>query len=185
VLFLDEPTTGLDPSGRADMWEVIRELVGQGTTLLLTTQYMEEADHLADEIVVIDHGRCIERGTADELKQRSGTERIELVVEAASDIPEAWRVLAGYSVDGVQVEDRSRKLTAPVPGGADTLRKVLLDFDALGIRLSDVGLRRPTLDDVFLTLTGHTAGWGGDGGGAAGSPDVAPDQAHDPEEVLR
>jgi ABC-2 type transport system ATP-binding protein len=157
VLFLDEPTTGLDPSGRADMWEVIRELVSQGTTLLLTTQYMEEADLLADEIVVIDHGRCIARGTSDELKVRLGGERIEIVVEAAADIPQARQVLADVSVNGVRVDDRSRRLTAPVSGGANALMTVLRTLDTKGIGLFDVGLRRPTLDDVFLTLTGHTA----------------------------
>ena len=157
VLFLDEPTTGLDPSGRADMWDVIRELVGQGTTLLLTTQYMEEADQLADEIVVIDHGICIARGTADQLKERIGGERIEIVVEFRADIPAARQALVDFSVDGVQVDDRSRKLTAPVSGGAAALMKILRVFDSEGIALSDVGLRRPTLDDVFLTLTGHIA----------------------------
>jgi ABC-2 type transport system ATP-binding protein len=180
VLFLDEPTTGLDPAGRADMWDVIRELVGQGTTLLLTTQYMEEADLLADEIVVIDHGKCIERGTADELKQRAGAERIELVVSHAGDIPEAMRVLAGYSLNGVQLDERSRRLTVPVPGGADTLRRVLLDLDGLSIGLSDVGLRRPTLDDVFLSLTGHTAEWTQEDDAA-----VDAEEAHEHEEVLR
>jgi ABC-2 type transport system ATP-binding protein len=156
VLFLDEPTTGLDPSGRADMWDVIRELVAHGTTLLLTTQYMEEADQLADEIVVIDHGQSIARGTSDELKERLGGERIEIVVEARGDIPEAKQVLADFSVDGVHVDDRSRTLTAPVSGGANALMKVLRELDSQSIALSDVGLHRPTLDDVFLTLTGHT-----------------------------
>jgi ABC-2 type transport system ATP-binding protein len=156
VLFLDEPTTGLDPSGRADMWDVIRELVAHGTTLLLTTQYMEEADQLADEIVVIDHGQCIARGTSDQLKEQLGGERIQIVVEARGDIPEAKQVLADFSVDGVHVDDKSRTLTAPVSGGANALMKVLRELDGKAIALSDVGLHRPTLDDVFLTLTGHT-----------------------------
>ncbi len=184
VLFLDEPTTGLDPSGRADMWDVIRELVGQGTTLLLTTQYMEEADQLADEIVVIDHGICIARGTADQLKERIGGERIEIVVEFRADIPAARQALADFSVDGVQVDDRSRKLTAPVSGGAAALMKILRVFDSEGIALSDVGLRRPTLDDVFLTLTGHIAEPDVTGNGdGVGTSDT--NRADDMEEAVR
>ncbi len=162
VLFLDEPTTGLDPRSRADMWEVIRRLVSEGTTLLLTTQYMEEADQLADDIVVIDHGRAIARGTADQLKEQLGGERIEVVLDHPTDIPAAAAVLARFAVDEVRIDERSRSLTAPVSGGAKALRDVLRAFDAEHLELSDVGLRRPTLDDVFLTLTGRTAE-GGDG----------------------
>jgi ABC-2 type transport system ATP-binding protein len=157
VLFLDEPTTGLDPRSRTEMWNVIRELVSHGTTLLLTTQYLEEADLLADDIVVIDKGRAIAHGTADELKRQIGGERIEVVVTHATDLPTARAVLASVGVGEVQVDDHGRHLTAPVTGGANDLMRTLRELDAQGVAVSDVGLRRPTLDDVFLTLTGHSA----------------------------
>ncbi|WP_052668671.1 ATP-binding cassette domain-containing protein [Nitriliruptor alkaliphilus] len=157
VLFLDEPTTGLDPRSRTEMWGVIRELVSHGTTLLLTTQYLEEADLLADDIVVIDHGRAIAHGTADQLKRDLGGERIEVVVEHASDIPPATGVLTAIGVGEVQVDEHGRHLTVAIDGGSKALMQALRELDARGIEVSDVGLRRPTLDDVFLTLTGHTA----------------------------
>jgi ABC-2 type transport system ATP-binding protein len=165
VLFLDEPTTGLDPRSRTDMWEVITELVGGGTTLLLTTQYLEEADRLAHDIVVIDHGQAIAHGTADQLKAQVGGERVEIVVSAAEDIERARAILAGLSdagtagavdaLDSVEVDAHTRRLTAPVRGGAAVLIEALRRLDADGIAVSDVALRRPTLDDVFLTLTGR------------------------------
>ncbi len=157
VLFLDEPTTGLDPLSRTGMWDVLRELVGGGTTLLLTTQYLEEADRLANNIVVIDRGRAIAEGTADQLKNQVGGERVELVVGASSDLTLARSALAQLAVGEVQVEESSRRLTAPVTGGAGVLMEALRRLDAAGVTVLDVGLRRPTLDDVFLSLTGHAA----------------------------
>jgi ABC-2 type transport system ATP-binding protein len=156
VLFLDEPTTGLDIRSRAGLWSVIRELVGRGATLMLTTQYLEEADVLADEILVIDHGRAIAHGTPDQLKTDVGGERIEVVVAEAATLEVAQRVLARFAVGEVQVND-SVGVTAPISGGAPVLTEALRQLDDEGVVLRDVGLRRPTLDDVFLTLTGHHA----------------------------
>jgi ABC-2 type transport system ATP-binding protein len=158
VLFLDEPTTGLDPRSRVQMWQAIQELVREGSTVLLTTQYMEEADRLADDIVVIDRGRKIAHGTSDQLKTEIGGERIELVLVDSVDMAPAQTILGGHSVgDDVQVDPQTRRLTAAVSGGADVLRQVLQQLTDANISVVDVGLRRPTLDDVFLTLTGHSA----------------------------
>lgn len=157
ILFLDEPTTGLDPKGRTQLWDVIRNLVTEGTTLLLTTQYLEEADQLSDDIIVIDHGREIAHGTADELKSQVGGERIEVTVATGADVHDAAARLQQFAVGEIHVDERTRSAVAPITGGAETLMRALRALDADGIEISDVGLRRPTLDDVFLTLTGHAA----------------------------
>ncbi len=157
VLILDEPTTGLDPRSRNEMWTVIRDLVRDGATVLLTTQYLEEADHLADDIVVIDHGRSIAHGTADQLKDQFGADRIELVVTDAADLGAARRVLEAVSGAEAKIDEDSRELSVPAIGGAASLMQALRQLDTEAIEVSDIGLRRPTLDDVFLNLTGHSA----------------------------
>jgi ABC-2 type transport system ATP-binding protein len=157
VLFLDEPTTGLDPRSRSDMWEVIKELVAAGTTLLLTTQYMEEAEVLADSIVVVDRGQVIARGTADELKRQVGGERLEVVVAEAAQLAQVRDVLAQLASAEVTTDEHTRRISVPVQSGTATLVEGLRRLDAEGLVVSDVALRRPTLDDVFLSLTGHTA----------------------------
>jgi len=157
VLFLDEPTSGLDPRSRTDLWAVIRDLVGKGTTLLLTTQYLEEADQLADDIVVIDHGREIAHGTSDQLKAMVGGERIEVTVTTADELARATAIVTPLAVGDLQVDERTRTLVAPIAGGARTFTQALRTIDDAGIEVHDVGLRRPTLDDVFLSLTGHAA----------------------------
>ena len=157
VLFLDEPTTGLDPRSRAQMWETIQELVRGGSTVLLTTQYMEEADRLADDVVVIDRGRMIAHGPPDQLKTRIGGERIEVVLANAGDIRAARSLLAELSAGEIRVEEQTCTVTASVTGGVDVLRLVLQQLKDRAIPVEDVGLRRPTLDDVFLSLTGHGA----------------------------
>ncbi|WP_419997420.1 ATP-binding cassette domain-containing protein [Streptomyces boninensis] len=157
VMFMDEPTTGLDPRNRQALWEVIQDLVKGGTTLLLTTQYLEEADHLAHDICVIDHGRVIARGTSDQLKSQTGGERVEVVVHQRDQIENAKDVLTLRGKGEVTIDDHTRKLTVPVIGGAKLLADVIRDLDERGVEIDDIGLRRPTLDDVFISLTGHEA----------------------------
>ena len=157
VLFLDEPTTGLDPRGRLAMWDLIRELVADGTTVLLTTQYLEEADQLAGQIAVIDGGRVIARGTPDELKARVGGARLELTVAPHGDLDAAVRVLRPYGDGAIHLDTERRRIVLPAAEGAGLLTAVVRDLDTAGVRLDDLGLHRPTLDDVFLALTGHTA----------------------------
>jgi len=177
VLFLDEPTTGLDPRSRLGMWDVIRELTASGTTLLLTTQYLEEADQLARDVMVIDHGRAIARGTPDELKTMVGGERVELVVRDRALIGRAQEVLAAFAVDELRLDAQTGMVSAAVHGGSATLSLVIDALAQADVAVGEVGLRRATLDEVFLTLTGEPAdgperGGPGDGalpGGADGT----------------
>jgi ABC-2 type transport system ATP-binding protein len=155
VLFLDEPTTGLDPRSRVELWDVLRELVNGGTTLLLTTQYLEEADHLADQIVVIDRGSVIASGTPSQLKQEAGRASVVMTVKSAADLSRAERLLRANSTE-VHVEQSSRRLTAQADGLGDMTR-IADAFEASGIEVDDLGLQRPSLDDVFLHLTGRRA----------------------------
>ncbi|MEV6231829.1 ATP-binding cassette domain-containing protein [Saccharopolyspora shandongensis] len=155
VVVLDEPTTGLDPRGRMDTWQVIGELVADGTTVLLTTQYLEEADQLADSIAVIDRGRVIASGTADELKSQVGGERLELVAQDAADLPVVARVLGEVGAGEPEVEEHLRKAFVAVDSGPKSLIEALRRLDAEDVAVHDVALHRPTLDDVFLGLTGR------------------------------
>jgi ABC-2 type transport system ATP-binding protein len=157
LLFLDEPTTGLDPRSRLGMWEVIRGLVREGTTLLLTTQYLEEADELADAIAVVDHGKIIARGTSDELKAQVGGAVVEVVVHTRADLVRAQEVLSRDCEGECTVVEHTRKLSVPARAGASVLVQVVRDLDDARIAIDDIGLRRPTLDDVFVSLTGHAA----------------------------
>jgi ABC-2 type transport system ATP-binding protein len=156
VLFLDEPTTGLDPRGRREMWSVIEDLVKDGVTLLLTTQYLDEADQLADEIAVIDHGKVIARGTSDELKKQVGGERLEIVVDA-SNLQITNEIVARISGNATIVDEALRQISAPVATGSQALFELARALDEAGIHALDIGLKRPSLDDVFLSLTGHVA----------------------------
>jgi ABC-2 type transport system ATP-binding protein len=153
VLFLDEPTTGLDPRSRGEIWETIRELVADGTTVLLTTQYLDEADQLADRIAVVDTGTVIAAGTPDELKAEIGS-RIDVVVPETRDLPEAVAVLA--RIGEPDADPENRRISVPVGAGSVTLPAVVRELDRAGVAVEDVAVRRPTLDEVFLRLTGKT-----------------------------
>jgi ABC-2 type transport system ATP-binding protein len=157
VLFLDEPTTGLDPRSRLEMWALIEELVAGGTTLLLTTQYLEEADQLANDIAVVDHGKIIARGTPEELKSQVGGERIELTLAPGSDLAEAARILTAQGGIDPQIDAEKSQVTAPIAARPGLTTQIAAELNAVGIGLDAAALLRPTLDDVFLTLTGHAA----------------------------
>src|SRR5437016_11582828 len=155
MLFLDEPTTGLDPRSRNQIWTTVRELVREGTTLLLTTQYLEEADELADRIAVIDHGRVIAEGTGNELKDQVGGQILELELASAAERNRAQVVLAGVGCGDPDPSERPDRLTLPAPrDGLELIEDAAAELRRAGIAVSDLGLRRPTLDDVFLQLTG-------------------------------
>ncbi len=152
IIFLDEPTTGLDPRSRLAMWDIIKRLMDAGATILLTTQYLEEADQLADKIAVIDGGKIIAEGTADELKQRVGKERLELVLVREKDFDKAKRIIDG---EGMKFDAAKRTLSVALDGGAKHLTKILGELDAAGVGVETLSLHKPTLDDVFLSLTGR------------------------------
>jgi ABC-2 type transport system ATP-binding protein len=157
VLFLDEPTTGLDPRSRSDVWTSLRELVATGTTVVLTTQYLDEADQLADHIAVIDTGRVIAAGTSAQLKTQIGGDRLEVVVRDAGSLAAASSVMAGVTSARPHVAHAARRITIPVHDGPAAVMTTLRELDRAGILTEDIGLHRPTLDDVFLRLTGRAA----------------------------
>ena len=158
VLFLDEPTTGLDPRSRNAMWSLIDELVHSGMTTLLTTQYLEEADRLAHQIAVIDHGQVIERGTPADLKRRVGGDQIEVAVTLAEDAPKTIAALTEFACGDAHLERDGRRVVIPVRDVRGLLPQAVRRLDDVGIDVEDVGIRHSTLDDVFFALTGHSAG---------------------------
>jgi len=170
VLFLDEPTTGLDPRTRKDLWQFIQDLVAEGTTVLLTTQYMEEAEHLAQAIVVLDAGRVAAQGTADELKDQLGGNVLEIQVTKRADLDKAASLIASLSSAPPRLEAALNRITLPVQGGPRVLIAAGRALDDAGVELEDLGIRRPSLDDVFLAITGHPATPGEDAGQPPHSP---------------
>jgi ABC-2 type transport system ATP-binding protein len=154
VLFLDEPTTGLDPRSRGELWDVIRERVEAGTTVILTTQYLEEADQLAHDIVVIDHGRAIARGTSQELKRRIGGEHLDIHLALLSDLSRVEDIVRPFAIGAIRTEDQDALISIPVAKGVEALGLVMVELTAQNVEILDIGLRRPTLDDVFMELTG-------------------------------
>jgi ABC-2 type transport system ATP-binding protein len=157
LLLLDEPTIGLDPRSRIELWGAIRALVTAGTDVLLTTQYLEEADHLAEHIVIVDHGRSIATGTPDELKRRAGRDVVEIRVRSADDLGRAGALLFPLGADAPRVDEPNRRVAVPVESGTDRLSEAVRALAMAGVAIDDVGLRRPTLDEVFLALTGRPA----------------------------
>jgi ABC-2 type transport system ATP-binding protein len=152
IIFLDEPTTGLDPRSRMTIWKMIKELTKSGTTILLTTQYMEEADQLADKIVVIDNGKVIAEGTASELKKRVGSDRLEIAIGSGSSFDKAKKIIDGGAL---QIDDERRTISLATKGGVADLKQILEQLDNARIQVESISLHSPTLDDVFLTLTGR------------------------------
>jgi ABC-2 type transport system ATP-binding protein len=157
LLLLDEPTTGLDPSSRMRLWEAIRQLVARGTDVLLTTQYLEEADQLANQVTIIDHGRVIANGSPDELKALAGSDVIEVRSRRADDLPALAQALAPVGSDEPRIDAATSRVTVPVAGGPSAITAAVQALGAIDVEVDDLGLRRPTLDEVFLTLTGAPA----------------------------
>jgi ABC-2 type transport system ATP-binding protein len=157
VLLLDEPTTGLDPANRMDLWAYLRDLVAEGASILLTTQYLEEADQLASQIIVIDHGRVIDSGTPLELKQRLAGDVLEVTVEDAAQLDRAVNALVAVGREPPTIEVATNRVTLPVPDGVHSLTVAVRQLDDANVALVDLAMRRPSLDDVFLALTGHSA----------------------------
>jgi ABC-2 type transport system ATP-binding protein len=152
IIFLDEPTTGLDPRSRLAMWKVIENLMRDGATILLTTQYLEEADKLADRIAVIDHGKVIAEGTADELKNRVGKNRLELVISRVENLNQAQSVIG---IAGTVINNDEKLLTVPIEGAVKDVKNILDRLEKANIDIESMSLHKPTLDDVFLNVTGH------------------------------